>query len=135
MENLSSNIAQKPDPKVLRTAYWNVLFNGASKLELSDTELSGITRINYKTLNGWHRNHLKKELPFHDLTMSDGILVKQFMDLYLNLRSMYVDSEAPKNWLRRVNPSLKNKTPLEFMSSEENGIFFVNTYLKSLASP
>lgn len=120
--------------KTLQSAYWSALFMGAEKLNLSDTELSEITRLNYKTLNGWHNNK-SKELPFHDLTRSDGILVKQFIDLFVNLRSMYINPDAPSKWLKTINPSLKNKTPIEFMSSEENGIFVVNTYLKSLASP
>jgi hypothetical protein len=123
----------KDNQKTLRSAYWSALFMGAEKLDLTDTELSNIARLNYKTLNGWHNNKAH-ELPFCDLTRSDGILVKQFIDLYVNLRSMYIDPGSPAKWLKAINPSLKNKTPIEFMATEENGIFLVNTYLKSLAS-
>lgn len=134
VEYMETENIKSEEQKTLKKAYWEVLFNGQRKLDLNDTELSEITRIHYKTLNGWHNNK-NKELPFYDLTRSDGVFVKQFMDLFINLRSTFIDPEAPAKWIRTKNPSLKNKTPLEFMASEENGIFLVNRYLKSLGSP
>lgn len=122
------------EQETLKKAYWEVLFNGQNKLGLSDSELSEITRIHLKTLSGWHNNK-NKELPFFDLTRSDGIFVKQFMDLYINLRSIYSNEDSSLKWMRETNPSLKGMTPIEFMSTEENGIFLVNSYLKSLGGP
>lgn len=131
---MNLNTHSQSEQESLKKAYWKILFNGQEKLKLNDTELSEITRIHYKTLNGWH-NSKRKELPFSDLSRSDGILVKQFMDLYVNLRSIFIDPSAPSKWIKTINPSLKNKTPLEFMSTEQNGIFIVNSYLKSLGNP
>lgn len=119
---------------LLRKAHWNALFNGARKLKLSNQELSEITLISYDLIEEWYTDK-EKMLPLSGLTLGLGGAIKQFLDLYINLRSLYVDLEAPAAWLRKTNPSLKNKTPLDFMKDEYSGIFQVNTYLKSLALP
>ena len=120
----------KADLEVLKSANWQVLFNGAERLGLNDRELSEILHLNYKTVNDWH-NRADRKLPCYDLSKAEGVFIKAFMDLYVNLRSWYVDPNDPRVWLRSSNKLLNGKTPFEFMKSEPIGIFKVNDYLQA----
>mgnify|MGYP000869422994 CR=1 FL=1 len=124
-------VISEKEAENLRRGYWQVLFNGADKLGIkSEKELSDILRIKHTTINNW-RHRENKDLPFSDLTMGDGVFIKQFMDLYVSLRSFYVNPEDANKWLRIPNPNFKNLTPIQYMSTVELGIVRVNDYLNS----
>jgi uncharacterized protein (DUF2384 family) len=124
-------IENKPD---IKKGYYQVLFNGASRLGItSDVELAAIIKSKHTTVNTW-RNRADKALPFSDLTTGDGVFIKEFMDLLIALTSFYIAKDDSAKWLRIPNPNFKNMSPIEFMMSDRIGIIRVNDYFRNRMS-
>ena len=129
---MSSKITNNEETKRIGKALWIMLDGCSKELGISEVQLVSILRINHKDFQAWAKN---KDILCDRENPPERVLA--FLDIYNCLTSLFVNQDAPAEWLLEVKPDNQSKlyegrSPLEVMVQDNEGIFKTVEYLRMI---
>lgn len=103
-------------------AFWQMIQGVTNELEISEEQIIKILNIS--------KEHYLQCKELEEIQTKEELL--NYLAIYNCLSSFYVNKDAPKKWMHTINPSFENKTPLDLILNNNEGLKLVLNYLRML---
>ncbi len=100
---------------------------------LLDSEMADILQRTPSTYGTWTSNKSVSISKDHPSANDQAIFA--FIDIFDLVSSLLYREEQRKEWIRKSNPALDGKSPLDVMRSSAENLFEFKHYLERLANP
>jgi hypothetical protein len=132
--------AQTVDPRRFRiganpvgNSIFKILKGIQSEWGLIDSEMADVLQRTPSTYGTWSSSQ-SVSISIDRPSANDQIIFA-FIDIYDLVSSIMYREDQRREWIRKANPALGNKSPLDVMRSSAEDLFEFRHYLQRLINP